>query len=107
MRKGEVFYSWGQGGKTLSLYGFSSDQRQVGSFGKEQGWRGRRGRQWLRLGGHRALSPGQGDLAGGWAGREEARGRPLLLQHFLESMLKGWRLERESYSAKLFSFSLW
>lgn len=40
VRKGEVFYSWGQGGKTLSLYGFSSDQRQVGSFGKEQGTEG-------------------------------------------------------------------
>lgn len=36
--------------------------------------RGLRGRQWLRLGGHRALSPGQGDLAGEKAGREEATG---------------------------------
>lgn len=40
VRKGEVFYSWGQGGKTLSLYGFSSDQRQVGSSGKEHGTEG-------------------------------------------------------------------
>ena len=50
-----------RGAKHPIVYGFSSDQRRWGArMGKS---RGLRGRQWLRLGGHRALSSGQRDLA--------------------------------------------
>lgn len=100
MRKGEVFYSWGQGGKTLNLYGFSSDQRQVGSFGKEQGSKGE-----AVAGpgpGHSARSPRQRDLAGEWAGRMPPASPPL-------SLITPQRVEAggtQIYSANLFSFHL-
>lgn len=90
-------------GKTLSLYGFSSDQRQVGSSGKEQGKQG--GWQWLHpgLGRHRALSPGQRDLASEWAGRMLPASPSLSLIH-PQRVEAG---ERQIYSANPFSFRLW
>lgn len=100
VRKGEVFYSWGQGGKTLSLYGFSSDQRQVGRSGKEQG---SEGEAVAGPGQAESPEPGAEGLAGERAGRMRPASPSLSLTHSQRAEAGG----RQMDSAKPSSFRLW